>query len=454
MKIMAVDQSSSRHRYFRYAEPLLPSRRVAYGILLTILAALYWGLVWYMERIDLAQYDFPIALPLPQSIINLTTAFLPRVLRHFIPVILGIWLAFEVAANFLYYLYDLPSHGESRRFLLSLRSPGSFWDQTVVVQPQTLEKQREESALFRAGGPGQFIIPAGHAAVTEQNGRYFRIVGEGPNQLQNFEYIHTILDLRRQDREKENVQLRSHEGLELTADVGVSFQIDTGRIPARQQKALPYDPQTIRELAYAQTNLPEERISGWDGIALSKVIDILRQKIMHASIDQLLDEPNTEIGAHIRIRDYVEGRARKNLGAKGIKLHRVRLGHFVFSDDVTNQHIDRWRAFLRGEADEEEFFALDEAEKAREKAETKLARELIDGMKRAKQQGHEGTASVEVAINSIEALESVAKQSRTETFVRASMLEELKAWRIELQGNGDQDEVNDQDPDGQIIVGP
>jgi hypothetical protein len=423
---MTVDQSSSWQSRLRIAVLRLPSKRIVYSLFLLMIGAFYWAYVWKIERIDLAQYELPYPLPLPQSFINIMTLFLPRVLRHFIPVLLGWLLAYEVAANLLFYLYDLPDHTSARSFLFRLRSPGRSGGNSVTVTPQTLERQREESARIRAGGPGRFKIPVGHVAVTEHNGRYYRTLDAGSHLLDNFEHIHAVIDLRAQHREKQGVRLQSREGLEVIANVGVTFRISTGGSSVTQRQPYPYDPAAVRTLAYAQTNLPKDRVGNWEGIALSKVADILRQTVMDFPLDDLLEEPSTEMGAHLMIRDHVEHQAREILRGQRIDLLRVRLGHFGFSDDVTSQHIAHWRTFLDSETDLEEMFALDETEKARAKAKTKMAKEIVEGMKRAKQQGHEGMANVVVALNSIEALESVALQSQTEATLPNEMLSQLQ----------------------------
>ena len=429
---MTVDQSSSWQSRLRIAVLHLPSKRIVYSLFLLMTGVFYWAYVWKIERIDLAQYELPYPLPLPQSFINFMTLFLPRVLRHFMPVLLGWLLAYEVAANLLFYLYDLPDHTSARSFLFRLRSPGRPGGNTVTVMPQTLERQREESARIRAGGPGRFKIPVGHAAVTEHNGRYYRTLDAGSHLLDNFEHIHAVLDLRAQHREKEGVRLQSREGLEVTATVSVTFRISTGGSTVTQQQPYPYDLAAVRTLAYAQTNLPKDRVGNWEGITLSKVADILRQTVMDFPLDDLLEEPSTEMGAHLIIRAYVEHQAREILRGQRIDLLRVRLGHFGFSADVTSQHIAYWRTFLDSEAEHEEMFALDETEKARAKAETKMAKEIVDGMKRAKQQGHEGMTSAVVALNSIEALESVALQSQTEATLPSGMLSQLQLLHQQL----------------------
>ncbi len=442
---MASNQSSIWQRIFRLPEFRLPSKRTIYSVFLLILVAFYWVFAWQMERIDLDQYQLPYPLPLPQLIINITTFFLPRVLRHFLPVLLGWLLAFEAASNLLFYLYDLPDHSDARSFLLRLRSPNRFRGKTVTVTPQTLEKQRQESARIRAGGPGRFKIPIGHLAVTEHNGRFYRIIAAGSHLLDNFEHIHAVLDLRPQQRDKEDVRLQSKEGLEVTTAVSVTFRISTGGSPVTQNQPYPYDKDAVQKLAYSQVNLPGNKVGNWEGSALGTVIGILRKTVAAFSLDDLLQDAETELGAHLTIRSQVEREAREKLRQQGIELQRVRIGRFGFPDDVTRQHIAYWSAYWHSQAEmtraDGEALALEEMEIARAEAELEMIKAIVAGVQQARQQGYGGTESVVVALRLIETLERLAIQSQSDVAVPTQMLKQLQGLHQQLLIAGNEEEA-------------
>lgn len=389
-----------------------------------------------MERIDLARYELPFALPLPKYMISMMTIFLPRVLRHLLPVLFGWLVAFEAAANLLYYLFDLPDHTSARKFLFRLRNPNRFGGDTVVVTPQTMEQQRGASMPMGLSGPGYFQIPAGHAAVTERNGRYYRTHNAGRRLLDNFEHIHTILDLRPQQRDKSDVWLQSREGLEVMTDVSVTFRISRGGAPATPDQPYPFDSLAARKLSYAQINLSDGRIGTWEDSALRTAIGILRKRVITFSLDELLEEPRTEIGAHLTISRQVQREAGEILLDQGIELERVRIGTFGFPDDVTHQHIAHWSAVLDSEAElanaDRKPFTVEEMEAAHAKAEMKMGKEIAEAMQRAKQQGHDGPESDVVALRLVAALERVALQSQTDVALTDQMLLQLQALQQEL----------------------
>jgi hypothetical protein len=270
-------------------------------------------------------------------------------------------------------------------------------------------------------------------AVTELNGRYKRTLKAGSHLLDNFEHVHAVLDLRAHQRDKEGVRLLSSEGLEVATDVSVTFRITTGGAPVTQKEPYPYDEAAVRNLAYEQTNLPGSRVGTWEGIALSKVTDILRQTVVNFPLDDLLEEPQPDMGAHLMVRRHVEYEAGNFLEKHGIDLQSVRLGHFGFYDDVTSQYIAYWRTFLESKLDEEETFDLEKIEAARDKAKTKIAKEIIDAKKLAKEQGHDGIDNAVVADESIEALKSVALQSQMEEAALDALLSKLQEIQDKLR---------------------
>jgi hypothetical protein len=447
MKKMMANESSTWQRRLRIPTPRIPTKRTLYSLFLLMITGFYWVFVWKMERINLADYKLPFPLPMTQLFIVIMTFFLPRVLRHFIPVLLGLLLAYEVAANLLFYLYDLPDHRDARALLFRLRSPGRSGVNSVTVTPQTLERQREESARIRAGGPGRFEIPAGHAAVTEHNGRYYRTLDAGRHLLDNFEHIHAVLDLRPQHRNNLEVKLQSREGLEVTTDVSVTFRISTGNSPVTPRRPFPYDPVAVRKLAYSQINLPGHRVGDWEGSALGTVTSILRKTVMAFSLDELLQDSQTEIGAHLTIRRQVEREARDKLRSQGIDLQRVRIGRFGFPDDVTSQHIAYWSTYWDNQAElaraDGEAIALEEMEVARAEAEIEMIKAIVGGIQQARQQGYGGTESVVVALRLIEALERLALQSQTDVSLPAQMLNQLQILHQQLLSAGNQAEGTD-----------
>lgn len=448
---MTANQTSVSQGQTQKKTARLPSKRTLYLLFLIFLFVIYWIFVWQMERIELESADLPLPLlqNLPAWLIDFAGIFMPRVLRHFIPLVLGWLLAYEIAANLVYHLYDLPDRATARGFLRRLRDPRRAGAATVAVSPLDLESKRLGSARLRVGGPGRVTIPTGHAAVTEMNGRFYRVIGSGSHALDRFEYLHSLYDLRSQDRTDPEVELYSKEGLEFVTAVSVTFRIGAPELTASVQQPFPYDADTVRKLAYIQTNLPGGHISNWENTALGVVKAALAASVSSFSLNELLQDEQTEMGAHLTIRRNVEREARIRLREQGIELIRVRIGGFRFPEDVTDLHIQYWRTYWDNQARltlaDGEAVALEDMDLARDEAEIELVKAVADGMEQARRQGYQGGVSVIVALRFVEALEKMALESKGEITLPEQLLPQLQYLQNQLQLTAQVDSTTDED---------
>jgi regulator of protease activity HflC (stomatin/prohibitin superfamily) len=421
----------------------LPSKRTLYLLFLVLLFVAYWIFVWQMERIVLQPEDLPLPLlrSLPAWGVNFATIFLPHVLRHFVPIILGWLLAYEIATNLVYHLYSLPDRSKARGFLRRLRDPRLSRGVIAFTSPDDLETKRIESARLRVGGPGRIVLPLGHAAVTEINGRYYRVISPGEHALDRFEYIHSLYDLRPQDRTDPEVRLRSKEGLEIVTEVSVTFRILAPDMAPSVQQPYPYDSETLRKITYSQTNLPGGKTSDWQKEALGAVKGALKAAVSSFTLNELLQDEQTEIGAHLTISRAVEDAAKTKLRTKGIELMRTRIGGFHFPEDVTELHIQYWRSYWdnqkRRTMAEADAVAEEEMELARAEAGIELFKAIAEGMAQAHQQGYQGTFAEIIAIRSIEAMEKMALESAGEVPMPEQLMPRLQLLQNRLQLSSD-----------------
>ena len=136
----------------------------------------YWFFASNLERIDANQVLARIFVPnLPSSQAAtipfsplatwLVELFHPRVLRHFIPVFAGWWLAVQAAISLMQVLYNCPDRRTATEFLRRQRRdrPGS---DLYVISAKNFDEERASSILLGVGGPVTVQIPPRHAAVT------------------------------------------------------------------------------------------------------------------------------------------------------------------------------------------------------------------------------------------------------------------------------------------------
>jgi hypothetical protein len=415
----------------------MPEKRTLYSLFLLMMLIAYWIFVWQMERIVITPDQLPLPFNIPPALANAAGIFAPRVLRHFIPIIVGWLLAREFSANLVYFLYDLPDRAAAKRFLLRLRDPRIGGSDSATVTEQDLEKQQQEKALLRVGGPGRVTIPTGQVALSEVNGRYLRILSSGTYGLDRYERIHSVLDLRPQERSDAGVRLHSREGLEVTAYLGIIFRVSKGSGFVSEQTPFPFDPDAVRRLAYAQSNLPYGQVSEWEDTAVAIVTSILRETVERYTLNQLLQEEQTEVGAHLNIRRDVERESRLKLLERGIELVLIRIGRFRFPDDVTAEYIEQWRSIqdnnLRHNLVEREAIAWQAMEVARAEAELELVRATAASIANARRQGYSGALNDVMAVRFIQTLERLAQQSGLETKLPDNLLPQLHNLQQQLQ---------------------
>ena len=88
-------------------------------------------------------------VPFPPWLVFLAEMFHPRVLRHFIPVLVGWWLAVQAAISLMQVLYDCPDRKTAAEFLRrQRRSRPSGMEEPYTVLPQSLDEDRERSVLL------------------------------------------------------------------------------------------------------------------------------------------------------------------------------------------------------------------------------------------------------------------------------------------------------------------
>lgn len=417
--------------------PRMPQKRALYSLFLFALFIAYWLFAWRMERIIVTPDQIPLPFPIPPALANAAGILHPRVLRHLWPVLLGWLLAMELSVNLVYYLYDLPDRATARRFLRRLRDPRIGGKAIATTSAADLGLGRQERALLRVGGPGLLTIPPGQVGVSEVNSRYSRILPAGTHGLDRFERVHAILDLRPQERTDPEVRLHSREGLEVAAYVGVTFRVSRGTAMVSEQQPFPFDPEAVRMLAYDESNLPGESESEWQDTAVAVVAAVLADTVGRYSLNQLLQDERTEVGAHLNIRRDVEREARQKLAKRGIELLLIRIGRFRFPDDVTAQYISQWRDMqersTRHNLIEREAIAFQAMETARAEAELELVRAMAASMANARRQGYSGPINDVMAVRFIQTLEQLARQSGLDVQLPDRLLPELHNLGQQLQ---------------------
>ncbi|MCB9419689.1 MAG: SPFH domain-containing protein [Ardenticatenaceae bacterium] len=423
-----------------------PSRRPAstnnpfnwFSLLPLVMFLLYWLFVRSLERVDwypmLAAW-WQSALPgisLPNFVVAFFELFHPRVLRHLIIPIVGWYLAHRASVSLVQTLYDLPDKENARSLLSRLQTRGTNQVKPLVVSSKTLNEAREKSELLRVGGPGQIAVMAGDVAVTELNGRFHRILGPGRHILDRLEYIRAILDLRQQERTAVAVPLVTLDGIQVTADVNITFRLETGEEMPSKNQPYPYDEEAVRLAAYNETVNADGSLSTWDNAPLNNVKTNLTKIIANYRLDELL-HTRQAVDPFQSIRNEVVHQTRPFLFNQGIELLSLHISRLDLPADVSQQYIEYWQTNcetqIRLQQADGEAMALEEVEIARAEAEMTMIQAIVEGVQRARRVSNTNNMHEIIALRLVEALEKMAKQSQQSAVLPMSLLPQIDEMR-------------------------
>ncbi len=417
-----------------------------YLVLLGIMFFLYWLFAWYLERVELVLPPglnvLDVLPPLAAMLVRvaLEMLFSPRIWRHFLPIILGWYLAYEATLRLLVVLYELPDRQKARDFLRRVKSSGPPLEIPVTISAQTLDIERQRSTRLRIGGPGKVVIPLANVAVTERNGRFYRVLGLGKHTLGHFEFVHTVVDLRQQEREAAGIPLLTKDGIQISADISIIYRISSGGEPLTKINPFPFDSEAVCKVAYNETVLPDGRIATWENKPIGAVRGALINTVAKYPLDELLHPTSPASEPHYTIRTEVERNAKRSLAKSGIDLLRVRIGRLDLPEAVSKQYIQHWQAYWETQAQitqaDGAAQALEEMEIANAEAEIKMTEAILEGIRRAKLSSGDVTVREIMAVRLVESLEMLAQQSQQAAQLPKQLLPRLRSLRQDLLEEG------------------
>ena len=412
-----------------------------FSLLPVVMFLLYWVFARSLERVDwqpvlAAWWSNVLPIPLPNVVVAFFELFHPRVLRHLIIPVLGWYLAYQAAVSLVQTLYDLPDKQNARSLLSRLQTRGMSQVLPLVVSSKTLAEAREKSELLRVGGPGRIAVVPGDVAVTELNGRFHRILGPGKHMLDRLEYVRAILDLRPQERMATAVPLVTLDGIEVSADVTMTFRLEMGEDLPSKSRPYPFDADAVRLAAYNETVMADGAVSTWDNAPLNSVKSSLAKIITNYKLDELLHTRPTD-DPFQAIRSEVVHQVRPFLYNQGIELLSLHISRLDLPDAVNEQYIQYWQTHgetqIRLQQADGEAMSLEEIEIARAEAEMTMIQAIVEGVQRARRISNTNNMHEIIALRLVEALEKMAKQSQQATTLPMSLLPQIDEIRRLLQ---------------------
>lgn len=425
-----------RRRSRQPRPPRLTHAKGWFSAFLILLLLFYIVIIWNLERIDLTQWaaDFSAAMLTPTGP-YLFFELIFRVLRHLIPVAVGWWFAYQAGVETIERLYGLADKDAAKRFTSRLRSPMSRNSGTHGLNRQTLEKERETSVILGVGGPGKVLVAANEVAVTEINGRKARILPPGKQLLSPYEYIHTVIDLRPQERVERDAALRTKDNIDVEATFSIVYRIKPGDEEPTKNRPYPYDDDAVWAAAYAQTVLGNGIVATWEGKPIGTTRSKLGAAVAKFELDELMHPSGGGDEPYRALQQQVWRTASVDLARSGVELLSVSIHHIKPPKAVEAQYIAYWQSQWESKAKISkavgEATAVEEIEVAKAEAEVAMIQAILEGIQRARRSGATTRTSEIVALRLVEGLERMAEQ-KNQTQPLMPMLSQLQT---ELQAN-------------------
>jgi len=265
------------------------------------------------------------------------------VLLNMLPSLVAVVVVCWLAASFVRSLYGLKSTKEGWSFLVYCLIGRPKFSPFLLVAEGAI-RQDEDHALRRVGGPCGIVVYNDSAVVMEKNGKLGRVLGPGLDQLDPFEKVWDVIDLRPK-RWEFAVNAMTQEGIPVTCNADISFKINDGDQKSTREKPYPMTEKAVLKAATSKWirevgRTEPDRLMTWARmVVIAETEGTLRSILARYPLDQLI-EPDRRRA----IRRELEEELRQSAPALGAKIIRVALGDIKVEDEVTQQWIEKWQA--------------------------------------------------------------------------------------------------------------
>ncbi len=200
--------------------------------------------------------------------------------------------------------------------------------------------------LKKAGGPGYLVVRPDSAAVTCRGGELHRVLGPGFYDLEPFERVWDTVDLRRQ-RRTDTVEAVTRDGIPVTAEIELFFQVSHAGQRADELRHYPYDPEIILRLTTMKRFLGEQAkpsVKRWPELVLGNAKGTVRNKLESMRLEEILNLQSDEAPLAALSRE-LEQVVREAVAVWGVSLESLRIGPIQPQDEgVSRRWMQRWRA--------------------------------------------------------------------------------------------------------------
>ncbi len=259
------------------------------------------------------------------------------VLLGLLPMLLVALAAFWIAARFVQRFYALPKFRDSMDLFEYLLTERPEIPPTVSLARQG-KIQHGDVILERYGGPGEMFVTSDSAVIFEKAGKITRLVrGPALVEVDHFEKVWDVLELR-PHRWVFSVGAITRDGIPITYDTDVRFQIDLTGTPEEQEAAI-WKAATCKWIRDAWRTEPDRLMIWPKRVIISATEGNMRTILARYDLDQLLDE-----AYRAEIQQALITALTPAVGGMGVRLLGVELGNIKLGEQILQQWIATWRA--------------------------------------------------------------------------------------------------------------
>jgi hypothetical protein len=278
----------------------------------------------------------------------LNALFSPDVIRHFVVLLLALWVGFRMAAIYLSDIFELRNVRTAEDFIKRAVFPGQY--SVISIRDAMVAPEDQDSFLNKIGGPGFVNVHLENVALFEKVDGTPHVIEPSRTKmelLEGFERYREAIDLRDQVLELDVVEGRTLDGIPVWAkDVRLVYSIYRGEAKKGEgdsyDQPYPFEEKAVETLIYEGTG-------SWTKTMRSLIIDDLRKFIASHKLSEFFTNAYASSGEKEFVaRDKITSRFYEELtpqaSKRGVQLDWIGVGTWVtHSDIIPSQHLDAWR---------------------------------------------------------------------------------------------------------------
>jgi regulator of protease activity HflC (stomatin/prohibitin superfamily) len=338
--------------------------------------------------------------------------------------------------DFVRAVYGLKTPGEGRSFLRRRLFGTLTFKPYLIIKEGKLPDYKDP--LMRVGGPGSLVIYKDSAVVLEQAGKLTRVVKKGFAKLDDMEKVWDVVDLRPQHWVYDVIAM-SKDGIPVTCQADVTFQIDDGGRPPSEEEPFPATEQAIfyaatRKWMREADRSEDDQEFDWARRAIIGMTEgALRGILARYLLDQLLGPAESKEKGHYRKEVVKELKAKleEQFPDLGARVVNVQLGDIKVDGQIAQQQIEAWQTLWKRWARERE--AEGEAERLQyvEAAKAQSQADMIVAITQAFQSLTEAGAIIPSQLVLLRMFEVLKRSSYDpQTGMLFLPAEVLKTWKL------------------------